>query len=380
MPYSDKDQGEAISRATIPCILCFAHLRWNFVYQRPQHLLTRAAARTRVFYFEEPVFSDSAEPSLRITHEPGDVEVLTPMLPHGAAAPDVTATQRKLIDRFLHDHQIRDFVCWYYTPMALFFTDHLHPRAMVYDCMDQLSAFDGAPPELIEQEQRLFARASVVFTGGRSLYEEKRHAHANVHLFPSSVDFAHFAAARTPHIEPQDQQAIAYPRVGFFGVLDERLDRDLLRDIAALEPAMHFVMIGPVVKIREEDLPHAANIHYLGRKQYSELPDYLAFWNVAMLPFALNASTRFISPTKTPEYLSAGKPVVSTPVRDVEEPYGRLGFARIASDAAGFAAALREALDPPAVHWLTTVDEYLGHTSWDATFEDMWNQVLAVSQ
>jgi len=355
-------------------LLCFSHLRWNFVYQRPQHLMSRAALHADVFYIEEPLFQDIAEPILHGEPQPGGVTVITPLLP--IATTNAFALQRELLNQWLQQRQFTNLAAWYYTPMALLFSDQLEPDVTIYDCMDQLSAFQGAPPELIEQERRLFAAADVVFTGGRSLFEEKRGEHGNVHLFPSSVDRAHFAAGREAQSDPTDQAAIPHPRIGFFGVLDERLDRDLLREAAAREPAWQFVMIGPVVKIREEDLPRAKNIHYLGQKSYAELPLYLAHWDVAMLPFAQNASTRFISPTKTPEYLSAGKPVVSTPICDVMEPYGRLGLVRIAANAEQFCEAIHALLQPASGDWLPAVDEFLQQTSWDQTFQKMWHEIM----
>jgi glycosyltransferase involved in cell wall biosynthesis len=356
-------------------VLCFSHLRWNFVYQRPQHLLSRVQQLTPVFFFEEPLPLDEPDPRLEIAEQPGGVTVLTPMLPRTLSGEWAVAAQRTLLDEWLAEQGIEDFVAWYYTPMALLFTDHLQPVVTVYDCMDELSAFQSAPPELIGQEQRLFRRAGVVFAGGRSLWESKKQQHGNAHLFPSSIDRAHFAQARAPQADPEDQAAIPHPRIGFFGVLDERLDRDLLREVAAARPDWHFVMIGPVVKISTADLPQSANIHYLGQKSYTELPRYIAGWDVAMLPFAQNSSTRFISPTKTPEYLAAGKPVVSTPVRDVVEPYGRLGLAHIAGDSRAFEQELGAALAGERPGWLDEVDSFLETTSWDKTFQEMWNEV-----
>ena len=359
-----------------PNLLCFSHLRWNFVYQRPQHLLSRAARYANVFFMEEPILAEVQEPEFRNEVQACGVRVLTPLFPRDYAEEESIAIQRLLLDQFLECEDIADFIAWYYTPMALSFTNHLNPQVTIYDCMDQLSAFQGAPPALGDWERELFRRADAVFTGGRSLFEAKRGQHDSVHLFPSSIDYAHFAASRTPMLEPEDQRSIPHPRIGFFGVIDERLDRTLLEEIAAREPSYHFVLIGPVVKIREEDLPQAANIHYLGQKQYSELPRYIAHWDAAMLPFALNESTRFISPTKTPEYLAAGKPVISTPVRDVAEPYGNLRLARIASTPEEFCSAIALSLEPQDPGWLPTVDEFLRNTSWDQTFQEMWKEVL----
>ncbi|MGI4756077.1 MAG: glycosyltransferase [Janthinobacterium lividum] len=299
-------------------------------------------------------------------------------MPTGLSPAEVDAAQRLLLDDYLQSKGVTRYLAWYYTPMALSFTDHLVPDAVVYDCMDELSAFQGAPPELILREQKLFAKADLVFAGGASLYESKRGQHGNVHLFPSSIDRRHFGAARKSMVDPADQAGIPEPRIGFFGVLDERLDRDLLGAIAKMRPDWHFVVIGPVVKIRQEDLPHADNLHYLGSKQYTELPSYLANWTVAMLPFARNASTRFISPTKTPEYLAAGKPVVSTTIRDVVRPYGERGLVHIADDPAEFVKAIELCLEPADPRWASKVDEYLNSTSWDKTYQEMMAAISAV--
>jgi UDP-galactopyranose mutase len=257
--------------------------------------------------------------------------------------------------------------------MALPFTEHVRASLVVYDCMDELSAFRGAPPELIERERRLLARADRVFTGGVSLYEAKRHLHRSVHAFPSSVDVPHFAAARKRQPDPEDQAPIGRPRLGFYGVIDERLDTDLLAAAAALRPDWNFVLVGPVVKIDAAQLPRGANVHYLGPKLYEELPRYLAGWDVALMPFARNESTRFISPTKTPEYLAAGRPVVSTPIADVVRSYGETGLVRIADTPEGFVAAAEAALDD-AKHperWIGPVDRALAEMSWDATWARM---------
>jgi UDP-galactopyranose mutase len=248
----------------------------------------------------------------------------------------------------------------------------LKPSAIVYDCMDELSAFKFAPRELLRNESQLLSIADLVFTGGQSLYEAKRDRHPRVFAFPSSIDKEHFAQARTITDEPEDQTSIPHPRLGFCGVIDERLDTELLAKAAELRPEWHFVLVGPVVKIAEEDLPRAENIHYLGGKNYADLPKYLAGWDVAIMPFAMNESTRFISPTKTPEYLAAGKPVVSTPVRDVVRPYGERGLVEIASTAEEFvAAANRILLVGNSDYWLSRVDAFLAQMSWDRTFNEM---------
>src|SRR3954452_14714042 len=351
-------------------IVCLSHLRWDFVFQRPQHLLSRAARDGRVFYVEEPMCDDGPA-RLQITRRDSGVEVVVPMLPYGSTADEQMEAQRQLIAGMMRDHALTDAVLWYYTPMALPFTNNLTAQAVVYDCMDELSAFAGAPQRLRDLEQELFSRADVVFTGGQSLYEAKSARHANVHAFPSSVDVAHFATARTCTDEPPDHQSIGRPRIGFFGVIDERMDYDLLRGVAAARPSWHLVLVGPTAKIDPAVLPRAKNIHYLGQKSYAELPSYIAGWDVAMLPFARNDATRFISPTKTPEYLAAGRPVVSTSIRDVVRPYGQQGLARIADTPQEFVAAVSAALRDDPVARIRAADAFLTHMSWDGTWLQM---------
>ena len=348
-------------------VLCLSHLRWNFVFQRPQHLMTRCARDRRVYFIEEPVIEGDISPHLRIDTRDG-VHVVVPHLPGGTTAERSTATLRVLVDDLIRTEDIRSYVLWYYTPMALAFTVHLTPVTVVYDCMDELSAFKGAPAMLKDREADLMRLASVVLTGGRSLFEAKRHQHENIHLFPSSVDVAHFAQARRITVDPPEQQTIPHPRLGFFGVIDERMDVGLLDGVAAARPDWHIVMLGPVVKIESDCLPRRPNIHYLGSKRYEELPQYVAGWDVALLPFALNAATRFISPTKTPEYLAAGKPVVSTSIRDVVRPYGDQGLVRIADDARGFVRACSAAMVEDASKRVTKADAFLRQTSWDGTW------------
>jgi UDP-galactopyranose mutase len=351
--------------------MCFSHLRWYFVFQRPQHLMTRFASERRVFFFEEPLF-DAQRGHLQI-HRDGDVSVVAPHLPAAMEA-DLRATNAAvsdLLQDLCREREIDHPVCWYYTPMALNFSRTLQAGAVVYDCMDELSAFQGAPRELLTLEEELFDRADIVFTGGHSLFEKKRGRHPRVYPFPSSVDVAHFAKARTIKQEPADQAVIPHPRMGFFGVIDERMDIGLLDAVAAAHPDWHLVMLGPVVKIAEDSLPKRPNIHYLGMKKYDELPAYLSGWEVALLPFAMNESTKFISPTKTPEYLAAGCHVVSTPVRDVVRPYGDEDLVAIGGTPAEFGDAIAIALAAPDPTWRARVDKFLSELSWDRTWADM---------
>lgn len=356
-----------------PDLICFSHLRWDFVYQRPQHLLKRSARDRRVFFVEEPIF-DNGSMRIEIHERETNLKVVVPHLPQGLRSEVAkTAVLHDMVQRLLVDNNIQQYLAWYYTPMALDFTRHLRPLAVIYDCMDELSAFKGAPQSLIQRERELFKMADLVFTGGQSLYEAKRDQHHSVFAFPSSIDRQHFMQARTAVAEPPDQQDIPHPRLGFFGVVDERFDIELLDEVSRHRPDWHFVIVGPVVKIDPEILPQRENIHYLGGKSYQDLPAYIAGWDVALLLFAQNESTKFISPTKTPEYLAAGKPVVSTPIKDVVSPYGELGLVRIANNAQEFVAATEDLLKAEATRkqWLQTVDEFLSTMSWDETWARM---------
>ena len=321
-----------------------------------------------MLYVEEPMWGD-CEPHMDVTARSSGVLVAVPHLPEYLRGElDI---QRELLDGAIRTYIGEEFILWYYTPMGLPFSNHLGAVAVVYDCMDELSAFAGAAEEMKTNEAELFGVADVVFTGGRSLYEAKRRHHPYVMEFPSSVDVGHFARARHISREPSDQANIPRPRLGFFGVIDERMDYDLLAGVAAARQDWHLVLIGPTAKVEAAALPRAANIHYLGPKPYAELPEYIAGWDVAVLPFARNEATRYISPTKTPEYLAAGKPVVSTSIRDVIRPYGEQGLVHIADTVHAFVAAAIACLGGDPVPRLRAADTFLEHLSWDSTWEQM---------
>lgn len=346
-------------------LIVFSHLRWGFVYQRPQHLLSRVAARWDILFVEEPVHG---APSLEVSTPAPGVTVLQPRTlaeGHGFADTQFEPIAR-LLRGYLDEHRIEDYGVWLYTPMALPLLGGLTPGVIVYDCMDQLSAFMGAPPQLLRREGTLLDIASVVFTGGPSLYDAKRTASPNVHSLPSSVDAAHFAPREEGHIASRLFSGIAHPRLGFYGVVDERLDLDLLVRVADAEPAWQICIVGPVVKIDPATLPQRPNLHYLPQQAYDDLPDVLAAWDVCLMPFALNASTEFISPTKTLEYMAAGKPVVSTGIADVRRLYAE--GVEIAADAEAFISACRQALAEDGVQRaerLARQQRLVQQTSWD---------------
>lgn len=362
-------------------IIVFSHLRWDWVYQRPQHLISRLAAGRRVFFVEEPQHEPGGEARWNFSEPEPDVLVCRPLTP--IASPGFSDEQMPVLHCLVRElrerAQLDEYVVWFYTPMALPLLAGLKPAGVVYDCMDELSAFRGAPPALLDREAALYGVADVVFTGGPSLYKAKRSRHHNVHCFPSSVDAAHFEKARGQAEEPRDQAALAGPRLGFFGVIDERLDLQLLDAMARAHPEWQICMVGPVIKIDPGILPRHANIHYFGQRPYEALPGYLKGWDVCLLPFARNEATRFISPTKTLEYMAAEKPIVSTPITDVAEPYGHI--VRLGDDAATFIAACEQALSAtPEDRTARTAEmrKVLAKTSWDSTARAMADQIEAV--
>ena len=360
------------SRILHPTIICFCHLRWNSVFQRPQHIMTRLAETHRVLFIEEPIY-DAENPKLQF-QKASRVEIVTPHLSKGLSRDEENAILRGLVSELLEEQNIEQPVLWYYTPMMLAFSAGINAKSVVYDCMDELSGFKFASADLSNRERALIQRADTMFTGGQSLYAAKKHLHHNIHAFPSSVDRAHFGRARSADcVEAADQQLLSGPKLGFFGVIDERMDLALLAHLADARPHWNIVLVGPVVKINPDDLPRRSNIHYLGAKTYEELPSYLKGWDVALMPFALNEATRFISPTKTPEYLAGGCPVVSTPITDVVQTYGGLRGVGIASTPDAFVAACEDALSLKAGSgaWLDEADRLLADMSWSGTVAQM---------
>jgi glycosyltransferase involved in cell wall biosynthesis len=351
-------------------LVVFSHLRWNFVYQRPQHVLSRLARRWPVVFIEEPVPDSPRERMEHIEAAPG-VQVWRPHVRGAAHGFHKThkAVLQRLVAQSMRERHVRDYWAWFYTPMALPIADALKPGGIVYDCMDELSMFRGAPPELLDQETALFRSADVVFTGGRSLYNSKRNRHHDVHCFPSSVDAQHFRPGVADH---PLQAGLPRPRLGYCGVIDERIDLDLIGGIARARPQWQLVMVGPTAKIEPSSLPREPNIQWLGQQDYSELPAFINGWDVCLLPFALNQATKFISPTKTLEYMACARPSVSTAIRDVVEPYGHI--VPICSDAAGFVAACEQILARDAAEreaHAQALAATIARTSWDATADGM---------
>ncbi|MBW4438970.1 MAG: glycosyltransferase [Pleurocapsa minor GSE-CHR-MK-17-07R] len=363
-------------------LICISHLRWNFVWQRPQHLLSRMSRHFRVFFVEEPVASaEASAPYLEHDLWEGDhgekVHVIRMIYPMAAprwighGEPQTQPVYAALLNKYLAAQRVRNPHVWLYTPMASDFLSALKPKSVIYDVMDQLSAFKGAPAQLSALDRELLKRADIVFTGGVSLYYDKAPYARNIHAFPSGVDSAHFSQAADGGLaRPADMPSGKLPVVGYYGVIDERMDFDLLEQMASLHPEWQIVLVGPVVKIDPADTPQAANIHYPGMRSYDELPAYLSCFDAALIPFALTDATRFLSPTKTLEYLAARKPVVSTPIHDVIELYKSV--VRIGHTHTHFINQVEMALThKPDIRQRRLEDSLLYQHSWDVIADRM---------
>lgn len=321
------DAGSASDRYGI---VVFSHLRWSFVWQRPQQFLSRFGQRHPVLFVEEPDFrlAEGDEPILVLEDVGQNVTVAQVHLPFGMrrtsrAEETMRRFTREAIDSVNGSGAFDCPLLWYYSPMeAAWSLGHIEGRGVVYDCMDELSQFRNAPAELVHWEQRLLKQADIVFTGGYELYLKKSKQHPNVHFFGCGVEYAHFSRAQDPATPiPADVADLPTPVIGWFGVVDERVDYDLLAEVAAARPDWSLVLVGPVVKVDPNTLPQAPNLHWLGGRDYNDLPSYCKAFDVCMMCFALNEATEYINPTKALEYLATGKPVVSTAVADVVRQY-----------------------------------------------------------
>lgn len=359
-------------------LIVFSHLRWDFVYQRPQHLMSRLARHYRIVFIQEPEPSEVADETGWQTSEPLPglkVWQWSGLTPERGFVHDAARQLRAKLAELCEQHPLH--LAWLYTPMAMPLLDTLDPQLVIYDCMDELSAFMNPPAGLIDHERQLLARADLVFTGGPGLYACKRTQHANVHCFPSSVDSAHFRKALDRNIAYAPHADLPRPRLGFFGVLDERLDTTLIAAIADAHPEWTLVLVGPIAKIDPMSLPQRSNICYTGKQPYELLPAFLASWDVCLMPFAINEATRFISPTKSLEYMAAERPVVSTAVRDVMAMHA--DTVAIAHTVPDFIRCCEEALAMPAAERQQKIRQMrakLKLTSWDTTVRDMHRLML----
>ncbi len=341
-------------------MIVFCHLRWQFVYQRPQHLISRMSKNFKILMVEEPIgFADGEEFTAVISVVSPQLHIMQPRV---RSIEDIA----KVLPKYVSNTFVG--IGWFYSASFSPILNSMGFGTVIYDCMDELSLFKGAPQSLIDQEQFLLKRAAIVFTGGKSLYDSKNKMHDNVYCFPSSVDEKHFAQALDDVLLPEDIANISRPIVGYFGVIDERINLDLIKEVAEKLPEFSFVMIGPLAKISDNDLPRLSNIHYLGMKSYDDLPRYLKAFDIAMMPFALNDATKYISPTKTLEYMAADKPIISTRIKDVERDYSHC--VEIIDSVDEFCEAII-GLKTKGLSNVVDYSDILANTSWDATAKKM---------
>jgi glycosyltransferase involved in cell wall biosynthesis len=356
-----------------------SHLRWDFVWQRPQQILSRFAEHAPVLFVEEPLFLDDvSSPKLDITVPHANVFRAVPRLPGDLRADNErgVAEVRTLIQQAIEpDGQLKRLfdnpVQWFYSPFtAPAMLGAFNEIGVVYDCMDELAQFRFAHPDLVRRERLLLANADVVFTGGYKLYESKKRFHSNVHFFGCGVDVRHFGKARLPETPtPSDIVELPQPVFGYFGVIDERIDYDLLAMLAESNPNASIVMVGPVVKVDPGTLPRRPNIHWLGQRDYAALPSYVKGFSVCLMPFALNEATEYINPTKTLEYMAAGKPIVSTAVPDVVRNFTPV--VQIARSPREFAAATARAAIAPNLALIEKGLEHAAAASWESIVAKM---------
>lgn len=365
-----------IQPTTTQDLICLSHLRWDFVYQRTHHLMSRFARTRRVFFVEEVVDSPAIELKMRLTAP--NIWVIQPHLPFSLARADQHNILRYLLDELRYDREIHDYVLWYDTPLALPWTDHLTPRVVVYDCMEAGAGFSGDGDALTTYERTLLEHADVLFTRGTGDYERKRHEYRNVHCFPDSIQVAHFARARERHIDPADQADIPHPRLGIAGPIDEHTDVSLISALCTQLPDMQIVVLGAVAQIDPDSLPRHPNLHYLGAKAYEQLPEYMAGWDAAVIPLIPNEATGIIGATSASAYLAAGLPVVSTPLQDVLSRYGERGLVQLVEGDRDLKAAVTWALMQKSdVAWREAADSVLAPMSWDATHAAMDAEIRA---
>lgn len=355
-------------------IIVHCHLRWDGVWQRPQQILSRMARTRRIVFIEEPIFAPDRQPHL-VVREANGVTVVQPHVPpQEEHLPRVSAANQRairgLLAPYLREQGLTMAIRWHYAPMATYLGDLAQDELVIYDCMDELSAFKGAPAELVDRERELMSQAAVMFTGGLSMWQNKSRDHDNCHRFDSGVDVAHFQTATDPETQiPDDARDLPHPVLGYYGVIDERMDYDAIRALSEAFPDGTILLIGPITKVDPAELPRADNIVYLGQRGYDDLPRYLKAFDVALVPFADNPATRFLSPTKTLEYFAGLRPVVSSPVRDVVENYADI--VRIARSPKEYVAAVLAALTEDNTTRAKMGLSKAQEKTWDAIVEQM---------
>ncbi len=364
-------------------VIVHCHLRWDFVWQRPQQIFSRLAAHHPIAFVEEPMWQEG-ERRLDVSEPFTNVARIIPVLSASQKKDDSDiqfAAVLPLLRRGLTEHPLlrgrfTSPIQWFYSPLtAPSFLDGFDAVGTVYDCMDELAQFRFAPPALREREQLLISRSDVVFTGGYQLFQSKSRYHNNVHFYGCGVDAEHYRKARLAETElPNEVVNLPKPIFGYFGVIDERLDYALLTQLAREMPHASIVMVGPFAKVEKQSLPNLPNIHWLGQRSYADLPALVKSFNVCLMPFALNEATQYVNPTKTLEYMAAGKPVVSTAVPDVLHHFTPIVDVALTADE--FVTAVRRAAFSPRADLIEQGIERANRASWDSIVNAMRGHML----
>lgn len=362
-----------VSKTSSYPIIVHSHLRWDWVWQRPQQFLSRLSRKHRILFVECPTPEDVAEPSCKFftLSDFSNITVVQMKMPSSRWSDGlwVDAERLRLLREVLAGPLKGKFeqpVQWFYDPMAVTtFAGNLNEGAIVYDCMDELSQFKGAPKEMIQRERQLLGVADVVFAGGRKMHESKSRFNSNCHFYGCGVDVAHFGKARSSTTQiPDDVQDLKGSVLGYFGVVDERMDYELVGKLADADPSWNIVIVGPVCKVDIKDLPQRPNIHWLGGRDYTQLPSYTKAFDVCLMPFALNEATEYINPTKALEYMATAKPIVSTAVPDVVSNFSSV--AQVAKTHDEFIALCRAAATQPNQELISRGLKMAQQNTWDA--------------
>lgn len=362
-----------------------SHLRWDFVWQRPQQIFSRLAQHYPILFVEDAV-TDKEGIGLEITEPHPNIFRVVPRFNTSAFGNDHEAQDSFYEQTLSHLHRaLRHHpalrgrfdtpVQWFYSPMsAPFMLNQFDAIKTVYDCMDELANFRYAPANIAERERLLLAKADIVFTGGYQLYQSKSRYHSNVHFYGCGVDVAHFQRARLASTAlPTELASLPRPIFGYFGVIDERIDYELLVYLGNAYPSASLIMVGPVVKVDPKSLPRLSNLHWLGQRTYEDLPALVKSFDVCLMPFALNDATRYINPTKTLEYMAAGKPIVSTAIPDVVHNFTPI--VAIAHSAAEYAQAVKRASETPDAQLIQLGIQKADRETWESIVASMQRRI-----
>ncbi len=360
-------------------LIVHCHLCWDWVWQRPQQFISRISQKHRVLFVEMAGPDETlAVPTAHLSTlaDFPNISVLRMQFPawRWADGEYVDRERRRILEEVLQGPlagEFDNFVQWFYDPMAFTaFGEGMGELAVVYDCMDELSKFKGAPPEIAQRELDLLQRADVVFTGGRRLYESKSQWNSNCHFYGCGVDGGHFGKAREVGTQiPAELASLPKPVLGYFGVVDERMDYELVARMADANPAWSVVVIGPVVKVDPGSMPQRPNLHWLGGRAYNELPAVCKGFDLCLMPFARNESTEYINPTKALEYMATGRAIVSTAVPDVVSNFGEV--VKIANSHEEFIELCRRSVAHPDYRAISRGLKMVRENSWEAIVDKL---------